>query len=141
MIETNYLIVGAGPAGSALACFLAQYGLTGIMISMAAGTAKEPRAHITNPSALECLRDIGLEEDCLRNATPQSHMQHTRWCHDVAGVEYARIHSWGNQPHRRGSYDAASPCHHVDLLKRCSSRSWSVMPLQRDGQFDFIHNS
>lgn len=25
-VETNYLIVGAGPAGAALACFLAEYG-------------------------------------------------------------------------------------------------------------------
>ncbi|QIW97173.1 hypothetical protein AMS68_002691 [Peltaster fructicola] len=114
-IEIPYLIVGAGPAGASLACFLASHGQTGIMVSMASGTAKEPRAHINNPAALECLREIGLEQDCLKVATPQSHMQHTRWCHDVAGRELARIHSWGNQPKRRGSYDAASPCHHVDL--------------------------
>lgn len=25
-VDTNYLIVGAGPAGAALACFLAEYG-------------------------------------------------------------------------------------------------------------------
>jgi flavin-dependent dehydrogenase len=26
MIETNFLIIGAGPAGASLACFLASYG-------------------------------------------------------------------------------------------------------------------
>lgn len=33
----------------------------------------------------------------------------------MAGEEYARIYSWGNQPDRRGDYEAASPCRHVDL--------------------------
>jgi len=114
-IEAKYLIVGAGPAGASLACFLASYGCTGIMISAAPGTAKEPRAHITNPAALECLRDIGLEEEVKKNATTGDHMTHTRWCHSIAGDEWARIHSWGNQPDRRGEYDAASPCRHADL--------------------------
>ena len=69
VLETPYLIAGAGPAGASLACFLAQHGLKGIVVVKAPGTSKEPRAHITNPAALECLRDIGLEEDALRNAT------------------------------------------------------------------------
>jgi 2-polyprenyl-6-methoxyphenol hydroxylase-like FAD-dependent oxidoreductase len=80
-IETDLLVVGAGPAGSALACFLASYGLKGIVLSAARGTAKEPRAHITNPAALECLRDIGLEEEANNHATPPESMLHTRWCH------------------------------------------------------------
>lgn len=28
-------------------------------------------------------------------------MIHTRWCHSMAGEEYARIHSWGNDPKRK----------------------------------------
>ena len=115
IIETPFLIVGAGPAGASLACFLASYELKGIVIANQPGTAQEPRAHITNPAALECLRDIGLEEECKRNATPGNCMEHTRWCHDMAGEEWARIHSWGNQPDRKGEYEAASPCRHVDL--------------------------
>lgn len=27
-------------------------------------------------------------------------MIHTRWCHSMAGEEYARIHSWGHDPKR-----------------------------------------
>lgn len=68
-IETSFLIVGAGPAGASLASFLASYGLHGIVVSAAHGTAREPRAHITNAAALECLRDIGLEEAAKKNAT------------------------------------------------------------------------
>jgi 2-polyprenyl-6-methoxyphenol hydroxylase-like FAD-dependent oxidoreductase len=33
----------------------------------------------------------------------------------MAGEEYARIYSWGNDPHRKGDYITASPCSPVDL--------------------------
>ncbi|KAK4560871.1 hypothetical protein LTR86_005451 [Recurvomyces mirabilis] len=131
----DQVAIGAGPAGSALASFLASYGNTGIMISTAPGTAKEPRAHITNPAAIECLRDIGLQDEVYHNATPQSHMQHTRWCHSMAGEEFARVHSWGNQPERKGEYEAASPCYHVDLpqtlmepilVKNAINKGWKM---------------
>ncbi|KAH7129690.1 FAD binding domain-containing protein [Dactylonectria estremocensis] len=114
-IETKILIVGAGPAGASLACFLASYGFKGMMISSAPGTASTPRAHITNMAALECLRDVGLDKDMLRLASSGNCMVHTRWCHSMAGEEYARIHSWGNGPTRKGDYELASPCDPVDL--------------------------
>lgn len=135
IIDTPYLIVGAGPAGASLACFLAEYGLKGMVVVRAPGVSKEPRAHITNPGALECMRDIDLENDCLRNATPGDCMTHTRWCRTMAGEEMARIHSWGNQPHRGGEYDAMSPCRHVDLpqtlfepilVTRAVNKGWKV---------------
>ncbi|KAJ5379390.1 hypothetical protein N7509_012509 [Penicillium cosmopolitanum] len=114
-VETEFLIVGAGPAGASLACFLTSYGLEGVMISAAPATANTPRAHITNMAALECLRDIGLDEQ-LRELSSKGHcMIHTRWCHSMAGEEYARIHSWGHAPRRKGDYEMASPCSPVDL--------------------------
>lgn len=48
-------------------------------------------------------------------ATHNENMQHTRWCYTMAGEEFARIHSWGNDPARHGDYEAASPCQHSDL--------------------------
>jgi 2-polyprenyl-6-methoxyphenol hydroxylase-like FAD-dependent oxidoreductase len=115
IVETPFLIVGAGPAGASLACFLASHGLTGIMLSAAPGTSDTPRAHITNMAAMECLRDIGLEEECVNIATKDDCMEHTRWCHSMTGEEWARIYSWGNDPYRHGDYSTASPCTHVDL--------------------------
>lgn len=114
-IETPYLIIGAGPAGASLACFLGDHGLTGIILAAAPGVAATPRAHITNPAGLECLRDINLETACLQAASSGDNMTHTRWCRTMAGDEFARIYSWGHDPHRRGDYAAASPCSHVDL--------------------------
>ncbi|KAE8387116.1 FAD binding domain-containing protein [Aspergillus alliaceus] len=116
MIETDFLIAGTGPAGASLACFLASYGFKGIMISAAPGTADTPRAHITNMAALECLRDIGLEREIEKVACGgEEHMVHTRWCHSMAGEEYARVYSWGNDPERKGDYEKASPCSPIDI--------------------------
>lgn len=39
-----------------------------------------------------------------------AHMQHTRWCHSMAGVEYARLYSWGNDPKRKVSLIALLSC-------------------------------
>jgi hypothetical protein len=117
ILETDLLIVGAGPAGASLACFLTQHGtrkpvspqfplltvgtgLKGIMLSGAPSTADTPRAHIANMAALECLRDLGLEEQCKRAAVQGNCMRHTRWCRSMAGEEFARIYSWGNDPQR-----------------------------------------
>ncbi|CZR65570.1 related to phenol 2-monooxygenase [Phialocephala subalpina] len=114
-LETDLLIIGAGPAGASLACFLGHYGLKGIILAATPSTADTPRAHITNMAALECLRDIGLEEECMKAAVKGDSMQHTRWCRSMAGEEFARIYSWGNDPRRRGDYNAASPCTHIDI--------------------------
>lgn len=66
LVETDLLVVGAGPAGASLSSFLARYGLNGIMISSAPGTADTPRAHLVNLSALDAMRDIGLQDECYR---------------------------------------------------------------------------
>jgi 2-polyprenyl-6-methoxyphenol hydroxylase-like FAD-dependent oxidoreductase len=135
--ETKLLVVGAGPAGASLACFLSHppYSMTGILVSAAKTTSQTPRAHITNPAAFECLRDIDLEETCLARATSGDCMMHTRWCHDMTGEEYARIYSWGNDPKRKADYEGASPCSHVDLpqtefepilVRRAAAEGWNV---------------
>ncbi|CAK7222028.1 hypothetical protein SBRCBS47491_004728 [Sporothrix bragantina] len=136
-IDTPALIVGAGPAGASLASFLSSepYAIKGIMVSAAPTTSQTPRAHIVNAAALECLRDIGLEEACIRGGTSGESMLHTRWCHDMTGEEYARVYSWGNDPKRRGDYEDATPSRHIDLpqtvfepivVERAMTDGWAV---------------
>lgn len=43
----------------------------------------------------------GYDELVKLGSTGADHMQHTRWCHGMAGEEYARIYSWGNEPKRK----------------------------------------
>ncbi|KAM7201258.1 FAD binding domain containing protein [Rhypophila sp. PSN 637] len=117
--ETNFLVIGAGPAGASLACFLASHGLKGIVISASLGTTDTPRAHITNAAALECLRDIGLEEEAMRLGHDGEDLKHVRWCHSMAGEEFGRVYAFGNGPDftvdKQQGYQLASPCKHIDL--------------------------
>lgn len=106
-ISTDVLIVGTGPAGGALACFLAFNGVEGLMISSAPSTAETPRAHYTNLATLECLRDIGLEDECIKLGMPsEENYKNFRWINTVAGEQYARSLSWGNSPKRMVSLSA-----------------------------------
>ncbi|KAI0198169.1 FAD binding domain-containing protein [Astrocystis sublimbata] len=114
-IETDILIVGAGPAGASLGCFLTQYGVTGLIISKASSTARTPRAHYTNNAAFECLRDIGLEPECRSVATPKELIKFYRFCHTMAGEEISRSYYAGNDPYREGEYKKATPCEQADI--------------------------
>ncbi|KAH7414421.1 FAD binding domain-containing protein [Phaeosphaeria sp. MPI-PUGE-AT-0046c] len=136
VVSTDYLIVGAGPAGASLACFLARYNLHGIVISAAPGPAKTPRAHITNPPALECIRDLDLRmyDECLQLGNYGDFMKHYRWCETMAGQEYGRAYAFGSGE-RKGEYEHVSPCKYMDLpqnllepvlLKWATANGWNV---------------
>ncbi|KAI1265389.1 FAD binding domain-containing protein [Xylariaceae sp. FL1019] len=114
-IETDILIVGAGPAGASLACFLTQYRVTGLIISKASSTARTPRAHYTNNATFECLRDAGLESECRKVATPKELIKYYRFCDTLAGEEFSRSHYGGNDPDREGEYRKATPCAQADI--------------------------
>ena len=109
-IETDVLIVGAGPAGASSAVFLGKYGIRTLTISRHRGTADTPRAHITNQRTMEAMRDAGLEQACMAVASPSDKIANTFWLRSMAGQELARTWSWGNDPQRVGDYLAASPC-------------------------------
>ncbi|KPM39243.1 2,4-dichlorophenol 6-monooxygenase [Neonectria ditissima] len=132
IIETDFLIAGAGPAGAALASFLGQHGeriihicvliasnpradLKGVVIAKASSTAETPRAHVTNPPALECLRDIGIEQGAIALGSPASYFGAARWCRSLAGEEFGKLLAWSNAPQRLSDWAAASPCTYVDL--------------------------
>lgn len=100
MIEVDVLIVGAGPAGAGLACFLGYYGISAMMITRDRHTAPQPRAHFTNMATLECLRDIGLEQEYRQVGMSRDHYGDYRYCYTLNGADITRMHSFGRRPDR-----------------------------------------
>ncbi|GIK05218.1 hypothetical protein Aspvir_009322 [Aspergillus viridinutans] len=134
-VQTDFLVVGDGPAGAALAAFLGQngkhsqnatagerviiskIGLRGLVISQAPATADTPRAHTFNPFGFECLRDIGLEERALGQSLRGPVFQSMRWCYSMGGQEYGRVRAWGDHPCSMGATSSISPCDYAEFTR------------------------
>jgi 2,4-dichlorophenol 6-monooxygenase len=114
-VDTDVLVVGSGPAGSAAALALATYGVQTTVITKYGRLAETPRAHITNQRTMEALRDLGVEEEVMAQATPQELMGNLVYCTSIAGEELGRLHSWGTRPDRFADYSGASPSRMCDM--------------------------
>jgi 2,4-dichlorophenol 6-monooxygenase len=113
--ETDVLVVGTGPTGAAAALALATYGVRVHVVTLWNWLANTPRAHITNQRAVEVLRDLGIEEEAKKYATPWEQMSEMLFCTSLAGEEIARIKVWGTGEDRAGDYIAGSPCPLLDI--------------------------
>ncbi|MCW2849236.1 MAG: 2,4-dichlorophenol 6-monooxygenase [Marmoricola sp.] len=113
--DTDVVVVGLGPAGGIAAVALATYGVRVHAVTMFPWVANSPRAHITNQRAAEVLRDLGLESDARKQATPWDQMGDTMFTTSLAGEEILRLQTWGTGEHRMGDYLQGSPCAMLDL--------------------------
>lgn len=97
-IETDILVVGAGPAGLTATALLARSGTRALTVTKYGTTADSPRAHITNQRAMEVFRDLGLERRVMNRALPQHLMGKQVFATSFAGREICRMMNVG---HRR----------------------------------------
>ncbi|MEV7341079.1 FAD-dependent monooxygenase [Streptomyces sp. NPDC093544] len=114
-VETEVLIIGSGPAGASAALALSTYGVPNIVATRYAHLSDTPRAHITNQRTMEVLRDLGVEQTVIAQATPQHLMGNTTFCTSLAGEELGRVRSWGNDPLVQAAHDLASPTRMCDM--------------------------
>ena len=116
-IETDVMIIGTGPAGSAMAALLATQGVETLVINRYRWLASTPRAHITNQRTMEVLRDLGkdVEAEAYMHATDQDLMGENVFCVSLAGEELGRMKSWGKHPNSRAEHHLSSPTFMNDL--------------------------
>ena len=107
--DTDVVVVGLGPAGGIAAVALATYGVRVHAVTMFPWVANSPRAHITNQRAVEVLRDLGLESDARKQATPWDQMGDTMFTTSLAGEEILRLQTWGTGEHRHGRLPPRQP--------------------------------
>jgi len=113
--QTDVLVVGSGPMGATTALALANQGVRVQVVSRFNWTANTPRAHITNQRAVEVLRDLGVEQEAKKFATPWEWMGDTLFTTSLAGPEIARLRTWGTGDERYGDYLKGSPCTMLDV--------------------------
>jgi 2,4-dichlorophenol 6-monooxygenase len=113
--DLDVLVVGTGPMGATAALALATYGVKVRVVSKWNWLSNTPRAHITNQRAVEVLRDLGVQQEVEKYATPWDQMGDTLFTTSLTGPEVARLQTWGTGDDRLGDYVTGSPCTMLDV--------------------------
>ncbi len=91
MMQTEIIIIGAGPVGSALATELGRRGISTIVIESTDGVFTDPRLHAISIRTMELARKWGITEDLRNCGWPLDHPQDAAYVTSIVGHELARI--------------------------------------------------
>src|SRR5690625_1227512 len=98
LIETDVLVVGAGPTGLMAGLVLARRGLRAEVIDAKAGPTRESRAIVVQARSMEIYDQLGLAEQVLEGANPALGLQ-LGSSTDRGAVDFARVQAgWTSYP-------------------------------------------
>ena len=90
-METDVLIVGAGPSGMVSALCLARAGIRSIVVERASELSAHPKAHEVNARSIEILSELGITlEELEAEASPEADAARIVFCRTL-GEEFGRI--------------------------------------------------
>ena len=90
-LETDVVVVGAGPTGLAMAHFLALHGVRTVILERRRTPSDHPRATVINTRTMELLRHLGVDEVVRRAGVPLQNTARITWCTQLAGTELAGL--------------------------------------------------
>ncbi len=98
MLQTDVLIVGAGPVGLIAATLLRQLGLGCVVIERRSELHQAPQAHVVSARSMEIFRAAGVPEASIREAsTPLEDMQKVVWTQSLAGLRIGVLELFNHQ--------------------------------------------
>lgn len=90
-METDVVVVGAGPVGSCLAAELGRRGVRCAVVEMTDGVFKDPRLHAVSIRTMEIVRKWGITDDMRNCGWPADHPQDAAYMTSLVGYELARL--------------------------------------------------
>ena len=91
MIETDVLVVGAGPVGLTASIALSQNGVGHVVVERHPSTSIAPKARGINARTMEMYRQMGVEDDIRAAGMPAQFGGMILWAESLAGKEINRL--------------------------------------------------
>jgi 2,4-dichlorophenol 6-monooxygenase len=92
MLETEVLIIGAGPVGQMSALLLSHHGISSTIVDRREKRTSAPKAHAVNSRTLEICESVGLSAETVRAiGAPADEAGWVRFLSKLNGVEFGHL--------------------------------------------------